>query len=235
MAGLREAVDDPWVFNVLHYHGLLAAPGPSLVERVEAALASVRPMLAQHDGDVELVGVEGDTAKVRLVGSCDGCAFQDATLRDGVEAAVLAAVPEITKVRLVVAEAPKLVRLEGRARMGSGSGSGAVIEASPFSRPWIDAGAAEAVREGEVVAVELDAASVLLTRHRGEIKAFPNACTHLGMPLEGGYVEDGVLTCPYHGFRYRLDSGECLTAPDVALVCYPARVEGERVQVQVLT
>lgn len=226
MAGLRRAVEDPWVLNVLSYHGLLRRPEPTVEERVESALATVRPMLAQHDGNVELVEVVGDEARVRLVGSCDGCAFQDATLQDGIEAAVVKAVPEIARVTPVAPSVPKLVQIK--------RADGSAISSSPFSRPWVDAGPEGDVPEGDVVAVELAAASVLLTKHRGEVKAYPNACTHLGMPLDGGHVEGGVLHCPYHGFQYRLDSGECLTAPDVALVAYPARVEAGRVQVQVV-
>ncbi|MEM1028752.1 MAG: NifU family protein [Myxococcota bacterium] len=226
MAGLRRAVDDPWVLNVLSYHGLLRRPEPSIEERVEAALESVRPMLAQHDGNVELVEVVGAEARVRLVGSCDGCAFQDATLQDGIASAVTAAVPEIERVTPVAPSVPKLVQIK--------RGDGSEIVASPFRRPWHDAADADMVPEGGIVAIELDAASVLLTKHRGEVKAYPNACTHLGMPLDGGEVENGVLRCPYHAFEYRLASGECLTAPDIALVSYPTRVENGRVQVQVV-
>ena len=65
------------------------------------------------------------------------------------------------------------------------------------------------------------------------MQAYPNACTHLGMPLHDGELRDGVLTCRYHGFRYRLATGECLTAPDVQLPRYPVRVESGRVLVQV--
>ena len=86
---------------------------------------------------------------------------------------------------------------------------------------------------GLVGAVELARASVLLTRLAGEVKAYPNACAHLGMPLEMAEVSDGVLTCSYHGFRFRLDTGECLTAPEIALPSLAVRVERGRVQVRV--
>lgn len=41
-------------------------------EKVEAALAKVRPALQKDGGDVELVGVEDGTVKVRLTGACGG-------------------------------------------------------------------------------------------------------------------------------------------------------------------
>lgn len=83
--------------------------------------------------------------------------------------------------------------------------------------------------------VELDeVGSVLLARVGDAVKAYVNACAHLGMPLDGGALEDGgrTLVCPYHGFRYSLDGGECLTAPEVALSPVEVRVRDGRVFVR---
>ena len=38
--------------------------------------------------------------------------------------------------------------------------------------------------------------------------------------------------CSYHGFQYLLETGECLTAPEVQLRVHAVRVVGERVQVR---
>jgi nitrite reductase/ring-hydroxylating ferredoxin subunit len=73
---------------------------------------------------------------------------------------------------------------------------------------------------------------VLLSRRGGRVSCFDNACAHLGMPLEMGDIADGVITCTYHGFRYLLETGECLTAPEVQLVAHAARVRGGRVAVR---
>jgi hypothetical protein len=48
----------------------------------------------------------------------------------------------------------------------------------------------------------------------------------------GGDVEQGIITCPHHGFQYDLSSGECLTAPEVALQSHAVRVIGNRVEVR---
>ena len=47
-----------------------------------------------------------------------------------------------------------------------------------------------------------------------------------------GFVSDGIVTCPHHGFQYDLRSGECLTAPEVALQSHAVRVVGDRVEVR---
>ena len=52
------------------------------------------------------------------------------------------------------------------------------------------------------------------------------------MPLEMGDVAEGVLTCTYYGFRYLLETEECLTAPEVQLVMHAVRVRAGRVAVR---
>jgi len=88
---------------------LLLAQGlhpDSLDSRVESALASVRPFLAKHGGDVELLALDDElgAVRLRLLGNCDGCPSSAATLRGAVEAAILEAAPEVT--RIVLDETP---------------------------------------------------------------------------------------------------------------------------------
>jgi Fe-S cluster biogenesis protein NfuA len=99
---------DELVASLLLVHGLHPE---SVTARVEQALESVRPFLATHDGDVELLDVDEDAGAVhlRLLGSCDGCPSSAVTLRDAVERAIVEAAPEITviDVEQPSAEAPE--------------------------------------------------------------------------------------------------------------------------------
>jgi Fe-S cluster biogenesis protein NfuA len=83
----------------------------TLNERVSAALDSVRPYLGSHGGNVELVGVDGDVVRVRLSGTCNGCAASAVTLKSAIEDAVRAAAPEITSVEAEEQPAHTLVVL----------------------------------------------------------------------------------------------------------------------------
>ena len=58
----------------------------------------VNPSIAAHGGSAELVAVEQGTAYLRLGGGCQGCAMATVTLSQGIETAVIQAVPEITSV-----------------------------------------------------------------------------------------------------------------------------------------
>jgi Fe/S biogenesis protein NfuA len=59
---------------------------------------SVNPALAAHGGWARLEGVEDEKAFVTMGGGCQGCAVSALTLREGIEAAIKEAVPEITEV-----------------------------------------------------------------------------------------------------------------------------------------
>lgn len=68
-------------------------------EKVEAALAKVRPMLQADGGDVELVEVTANgIVKVRLTGRCKTCPMSKVTLKNGVERIVLKEVPQVKAV-----------------------------------------------------------------------------------------------------------------------------------------
>jgi Fe/S biogenesis protein NfuA len=58
----------------------------------------INPAIAAHGGSAELVGVEADTAYLRLGGGCVGCGMVSVTLRQGIEVAIRDAVPVITRV-----------------------------------------------------------------------------------------------------------------------------------------
>jgi Fe-S cluster biogenesis protein NfuA len=71
-------------------------------EKVEAALANVRPALQRDGGDVELVEVSDDgVVKVRLTGACHGCPMAHMTLQMGIERVLKEAVPEVKTVEAV--------------------------------------------------------------------------------------------------------------------------------------
>lgn len=70
-----------------------------LVDRVEAALDTIRPFLKKDGGDVELVDVvEGELVKVKLLGACKSCDISHMTLKAGIEDSIKRAIPGIREV-----------------------------------------------------------------------------------------------------------------------------------------
>ena len=71
----------------------------SAKEKIEAAIQTIRPMLQNDGGDIELVSIDDDlTVNVRLQGACKGCPGAQMTLKMGVERVIRESVPEIKEV-----------------------------------------------------------------------------------------------------------------------------------------
>ncbi len=71
-------------------------------EKIEAALAKIRPALQADGGDVQLVDVsEEGVVQVKLTGACRGCPMAAMTLKSGVERTLMRLVPEVTAVESV--------------------------------------------------------------------------------------------------------------------------------------
>jgi nitrite reductase/ring-hydroxylating ferredoxin subunit/uncharacterized membrane protein len=89
------------------------------------------------------------------------------------------------------------------------------------------------LREGQTRKVEAAGRPVLLYREAGLVMAMECTCPHAGGPLDEGEVSDGVVTCPWHGSRFRLRDGAVLRGPST----YPvprlqARVRNGQVEVR---
>lgn len=66
-----------------------------------------------------------------------------------------------------------------------------------------------------------------------EVFALHDKCPHKGGPLSQGMVHGRQVTCPMHGWKLGLDSGQA-AAPDKGHTpCVEARVEGGEVYLRV--
>ena len=76
--------------------GDLAGP---VAQAVLTVLESeINPAIAAHGGRADLVAVDDGIAYVRMSGGCQGCGLAAVTLSQGIEVAILDAVPEVTSV-----------------------------------------------------------------------------------------------------------------------------------------
>jgi nitrite reductase (NADH) small subunit/3-phenylpropionate/trans-cinnamate dioxygenase ferredoxin subunit len=87
--------------------------------------------------------------------------------------------------------------------------------------------------EGEGRTVQVRNKLIAVFRDQGQYYAIDDTCPHMGASLSGGYLENGVVTCPWHAWRFRLRDGAWADCPRLKTGCYPVRVEGDLIQVQV--
>jgi toluene monooxygenase system ferredoxin subunit len=94
------------------------------------------------------------------------------------------------------------------------------------------ADAVEGVLHG--VAVPGLAWPVLITRVEGTIVATTSVCPHEDVSLLPGELEDGVVTCPGHGYQLDLRSGRCLHDARLSLRRYPVTIVGDQVWIELV-
>jgi Fe-S cluster biogenesis protein NfuA len=91
LAVIDSLSQDELVSSLLLLYGLHPL---DLEARVNQALVKVRPYLASHGGNVELLGVEEGMIRLRLQGSCHGCPSSAQTLKQTIEEAIMEKAPD---------------------------------------------------------------------------------------------------------------------------------------------
>ncbi len=73
-----------------------------IIEKIEAALNSVRPYLEADGGNVKFVELTDDmVVKLELQGACITCPMSIMTMRAGIEESIKRALPEIKSVEAI--------------------------------------------------------------------------------------------------------------------------------------
>jgi nitrite reductase (NADH) small subunit/3-phenylpropionate/trans-cinnamate dioxygenase ferredoxin subunit len=89
------------------------------------------------------------------------------------------------------------------------------------------------IPEGEGKTVVIGEKLIAVFLHGGKYFAIDDTCPHMGSSLSGGWVEAGVVTCPWHAWRFRLSDGAWADNPRLKIGCYPVCVVGDEIQVEV--
>lgn len=87
---------------------------------------------------------------------------------------------------------------------------------------------------GEMRKVDLAGVPVLLARNEsGRPYAIANTCSHLGGPLASGELVGDVVTCPWHGSRFSVCTGQVIEGPAVFLQpTYEARIHNGSIELR---
>ena len=89
------------------------------------------------------------------------------------------------------------------------------------------------LREGEMKKADANGTPVLLVRRDAQIYAIGETCSHAGGPLSEGKLEDETVTCPWHGSKFNIVSGEVIDGPATHPVpCFEVRVHKGQIEVR---
>ena len=85
----------------------------------------------------------------------------------------------------------------------------------------LDLGAEQAVRANLPVAFELGGAPYRVIDLDGALVAHSTICPHWLGPLDDAPVIEGTVRCPWHGYRFDVASGACITRPELRMAPAP--------------
>ena len=98
---------------------------------------------------------------------------------------------------------------------------------------WVDVARAEELASGSWRTVDVDDTQIVVFNVDGRYYALEDVCTHDGGILSGGTLDGAEVTCPRHGARFSVVTGEALSPPAYEPVAtFQVRVEQGIVQVK---
>lgn len=82
------------------------------------------------------------------------------------------------------------------------------------------------LENAKIINVTVGTVSIAVVRCAEHIYAIHNSCPHKGAPLCDGSVSltRGEIICPWHRFRFVLETGKSATNPELAVRTFPVRV-----------
>ncbi len=87
------------------------------------------------------------------------------------------------------------------------------------------------LQKGKVI--EIEGREIALFKSNDWVYAMDNRCLHEGGPLAKGWIKEGIVTCPWHLWQFRVEDGALADEPAMRVQCFPVKVEGDDVFVDV--
>lgn len=87
------------------------------------------------------------------------------------------------------------------------------------------------IPSGHGLAVEVNERIVAIFNDHGEYFAIDDCCPHMGASLADGELQQSVVACPWHGWRFDVRDGTWCDNRRVQIDRFEVRVVGEMIQV----
>jgi nitrite reductase/ring-hydroxylating ferredoxin subunit len=97
----------------------------------------------------------------------------------------------------------------------------------------VEAGRVSALPPGRGTAVYVAGRDIAVFNLSGEIVAIGNECPHASGSLGHGPLDGEIVICPQHGWEFDARTGACMTVPGESVPCYPVRIEGDVILIDV--
>jgi nitrite reductase (NADH) small subunit len=89
------------------------------------------------------------------------------------------------------------------------------------------------LESGKGKIIKLNGKEIALFKVSDKIFAIDNECKHQGGPLGEGICNEGIVTCPWHQWRYDLKTGLCPENPQIKVKTYEVSVDGNDINIDI--
>lgn len=219
---------------------LKTAKGEGFVVDQNFLLREVTIVKDGSDGERVIVGLEDIMGAPAAAAGCNGCDAPKA----GAPAPAQADHAVTDTARFVVGEGKPIdtdTRTMSPVSASPETASSAAPAAPPpappvarrLDRAWMQLGPAAEIAVGAMKVEDLGGPKLALFNVDGVIHAISNECGHQGGPLGEGKLEGFSVTCPWHGWKYDVTTGHCLSVSGSSVRSYEAQVVGGTLYVKV--
>ena len=84
---------------------------------------------------------------------------------------------------------------------------------------------------GKSAIISAGEAEIALFNYKGKYYAIANKCPHRGSPLGEGRIEEGIVICPGHEWRFKLESGANMQNPELFIPTYPVKTKNDNIYI----
>jgi Fe-S cluster biogenesis protein NfuA/nitrite reductase/ring-hydroxylating ferredoxin subunit len=204
----RELIRDDVIKGLLLIHDLHPL---DLAARLRDALDKVRPYLKSHGGNVELISLENNVAKLRLQGTCQSCASSAVTLELAIKHAIEQACPDLVHFEVEgIAEKPLPTASQPSQRTTS---------------DWRVVEQAQQLADGAWMPIRLGEMRLVICKVNDTFYAYRNRCPACNMPFDSGALDGSLLSCSLGHHYDVLQAGRCAEIPSAHLDPFPLLTE----------
>lgn len=86
---------------------------------------------------------------------------------------------------------------------------------------------------GQGKLVQVDGRDIALFNVNGAYYAMDAVCPHEEGPLNEGEVDGETIVCPWHGYDFSVETGECSVDPELRVMVYIVKAEGSDIFIEV--
>ena len=108
-----------------------------------------------------------------------------------------------------------------------------VQQQTPQVSRFVKAAKTAEVNPGNSINAKLEGHFIGIHNVDGEYYAVDNICPHVGGLLHAGQLEDGVVVCPIHQWKFSVKTGKCIWPGKCEIATYPVMVDEEHIFVDI--